>query len=220
MIGFGIASFFFAILFGLLFVLASCFSYFNKHKKRYNFGNMFPCEHMYKSTFYNNFYGNTGLILSILGYIGTYVALLNVSKNGFVIALSICGILASIFMTFIVFIPIGNIKVHVASTAMLFVFNLSSAVLLCLGSYTLFQEFEKVTLQTGFYISLVLTFVSLVVVTNPKLSLRIQAKEKIDEQGNKIYERPKFIPLAVSQWIIIFLNYIVLVGTLLILVSI
>lgn len=200
----------FAILFGLLFVFASCFHYANFHKKRYSFKNMFPCEFTYKQTFINNFYGNTGLILSIFGFLACYIAILIEHHEGLIIALSICGIFSSIATLLIVFVPIGNIKPHIFITVILFVFNLASAVLVCFVGFIYHQELHNLVLQIIFYIGLVLTFASLIIITNPRLSLRINAVEKIDENGNKVYERPRYIPLALSQWFIILMNYLII----------
>ena len=83
-----------------------------------------------------------------------------------------------------------------------------STLLLNLSQY---NEFQFINNLFGIIVSGIGCIIILVVIFNPKLSLRIEGEEVKNENGEVTLKRPKWIPLAFTEWVLIstiFINVI------------
>ncbi|MFA7032763.1 MAG: hypothetical protein WC201_04300 [Bacilli bacterium] len=210
---FSLPSFLLTILFGGLFLVASFIHYKNKYKIAYSVRNMFPYELNYKSHFADNFYGNTALILTILGFAFFFSTFDLNFHNGFFIVTLISGVLASLFFLILVFVPLDYIRIH----SIIFVFFLIFSFLLpssvCVGSFVYNQYLMSIGESTPiplivFGLSFLMTIVTLALLLNPKLTLNLRMKKVVNEDGTIKYVRPNVLTLAFTEWILFFLLYI------------
>ena len=59
---------------------------------------------------------------------------------------------------------------------------------------------------TSIVLSSIAMFISLALIFNPKLTLNFHRMEVVKENGEKDYVRPNYVWLALSEWMLIFLN--------------
>lgn len=203
----------FSILFGGLFLVASFIHYKNKYKISYSVRNMFPYELNYKSRFYDNFYGNLSLILTILGFCFFFSTFDLKFHNGFFIVALISGILTSVLFLALVFVPLDYIRIHSAIFILFIVFSFLLPSSICVGSFVYNQYLMAASQSTPiplivFGLSLVMTIVTLALLLNPKLTLNLRMQKVVNEDGTIKYVRPNVLTLAFTEWLLFFFLYI------------
>ncbi|MCB9498198.1 MAG: hypothetical protein H6688_01915 [Erysipelotrichaceae bacterium] len=210
---FSLPSFLLSILFGGLFLVASFIHYKNKYKVTYSVRNMFPYELNYKSRFADNFYGNTALILTILGFAFFFSTFDLNFHNGFFITALISGVLASILFLILAFVPLDHIRVHSSIFILFIIFSFLLPSSICVGSFVYNQYLMSISESTPiplivFGLSLVMTIVTLALLLNPKLTLNLRMKKVVSEDGTIKYIRPNVLTLAFTEWLLFFFLYI------------
>ena len=183
------------------------------YKKRfaldYDIRNHFPYEFNYESKFTDNILGNAALILSAAFALGLFAcAAVYNHTNGILLLSLIVGLLYSILFVVINFIPLKYLKLHLLFTVLLFAFSFVTPGAIGLASFKDYQDGNEVFSLIIFIVSMVVAFINFVLVMNPKLTLNIKMQVAKDDKGNEHYIRPKYIVIAMSEWIMIFSLFI------------
>ena len=209
-----------SVFFVFLSIVAGRISYKGRNQKQYSFRNTFPFEFNYNAKFIDNFYSNSLINLSVLLSGLFYIFFLTkVHNDGVLLSLGIFGLISSICLGFLYFVPLKLIKPHLLLDAIFFMANIIVASLIAIGGYKIRQEGGALDFLIFFYIGLALTAANLIVIFNPKLSTKLMAIKKGDENGQEYYERPRYIVLAFSEWLMLFSFYINLIVTLCLYIS-
>ncbi|MDY0177654.1 MAG: sodium/proton-translocating pyrophosphatase [Erysipelotrichia bacterium] len=215
-----IASFVLATIFIALFLVFSLISYFDYHKKKFDFKNTFPYEiNDYKIT-RENIYGKISFGVSLLALIffyATYSLGLTNYHFGMAIFIGLMGIIGLLASAIIFFASFNNLKLHLAGDVLLF----SSGIALNAGIsfYTLWDLRDRtipiniLKIVIGAIVLLIMVVLILLVI-NPKMKEWNKLEEKTSEDGTVSYERPKRIILAYVEWLyflILFIDALLLV---------
>ena len=208
-----------SLLFGLIlicftgFFVFSSLNYKRRFNVKYNPLNMFPYELNYEQTFRDNFFGNLFLFfVSIIGIV-FYVLIIKESTSGFIILLAISGILSSLLFSFIPLINLKYLKKHLSSSIFFFVSTLVSLLsnaLIALNYHNTWLDNSSLVLTIIFF---VFGGLYLIVLFNPKISLWTKMEVVENSDGTSFYKRPKFFPLAYTEWlsfIFYLISYIIL----------
>lgn len=197
-----------SILFFALFIVAGILNYFRHFKIKYNVRNMFPFEINYKVNFSLNLYNHLFLVLFIMSSIGFYATFDTTYSNGFLIFTMIGGIISSIVIFLLFYVPLVNLRFHVILDAIFFTIVFATIGSLLIAAWRINQNIISWASVTTIVVSIILAITTFALVMNPKMNLNFKAVEQIDEKGNKTLVRPKGIVLAFSEWILIFIYLI------------
>ena len=209
----------FTLIFGLAF---SMVNYQKRHKAPYAIRNMFPFEFNYQAHFVDNMLGNSFLMISGLSLILFYGTFKGSRTDGYTIFILIAAIISTLLVCASYFVSTRLLKVWMLGMVLGYtlIFMLI-AITACLH-FKYFQQTHQTLNLIGLIFSIVLAVFVFALAMNPKLSFRIKAKEKANQDPNeeKKYERPKWIPLTFSIWMVIFALYINEIGIILFAASI
>jgi hypothetical protein len=116
------------------------------------------------------------------------------------------GILSTFSIYALFYVPLLRLKSHIIVATLAFTLRLATSASIFIASWRMNQnEMSWITI-TSIVLSSIAMFISLALIFNPKLTLNFKAMEVVKENGEKEYVRPKYISLALSEWILIFLN--------------
>lgn len=201
-IGFAASS----ILLFIAYFFLSTYNYKKRFENKYDVKSFFPYELNYESKITDNLLGNIALILSMLVSMGLFgLGLAYFKTNGYLIATTIAGIVYSILVLGIHFVPLKLLKFHFVVMIILFVAAFFTPMALGLTSFSVYQNTKNVFLVVIMVISFIIGLTMFVFVMNPKLSFNIKMKVAVDEQGNEKYIRPNFILVAFTEWLMVLL---------------
>ena len=194
----------------VVFYVVSSFLYSKRHETKYHFYNMFPYEFNYPSVFKDNLYGNLLLILGCLATMAFYefASLSDVY--------SIATIILSIFQTMVIILlvlmTLRYLRTHIVISVLSMVFSMALSAFNFLIALNEMKVAASDTLKVVSIISMViaglLSLSMTALILNPKMTFKIYADKRIDEEGNEILERPKVIPVALSEWWAIFVYFL------------
>ena len=195
-----------SIILFIAYFLLSTFNYKKRFENKYDVKCFFPYELNYESKLADNLLGNIALILSMFTSMGLFaLGLAYFQTNGYLIAAIIAGIIYSILVLGIHFTPLKLLKFHFVVMIILFLAAFFTPMALGLTSFSIYQNTKNVFALVLMIISFIVGLVMFVFVMNPKLSFNIKMKVAVDEQGNEKYIRPKFILVAFTEWLMVFL---------------
>ena len=194
-----------SILFFFAYFFFSSNNYKRRFKDKYDLRNHFPYEFNYESKFFDNPLGNVSLIMSMLFSIAFYslTAVYN-NKNGLVLFVLISGIIYSILIIVLNFVPIKYLKTFLIISIFLFAASFICPASIALASWDHYRESKNVIALVLLIVAAIVALFNFVLTMNPKLSLNIKMNVATDEKGNEYYVRPKYIMMAFSEWIMFF----------------
>ena len=213
MIAFIISTACLSIIFFGLFLYLSSINYKKRFSNKYNIKNMFPYEFNFESSFKDNLYGNIALIISALTSLLFFVFACRGTTNGAVIFLLISGALASALYPFVAFVNVKYLKLHLAVDIIYFLavfMTLCSSGIVAFAYYRAWDDLDPVCL-TFFIIAMVFALVFFVILLNPRLTTWAKLNEEKQPDGTVIYVRPKYFPLAFTEWLAFFFHFIAIV---------
>ncbi len=206
--GLRLGFFLLAIFFGLAFVVISKIHYSSKFNVQYKMRHMFPFELNYNSKFVDNFWGNFCLVMSSTCMIIFFIFYTPNHKDGVLIFITSIGILLSLLQTAVAFVPFKTLKPHLAVTVMLFALDFALSAGISIAGYRA-NQYEVTPLGTiVFLVGFLLALFVLGLILNPKCNAKFTYEIKKDKNGNDVYERPKFIVLALTEWMLILVLYL------------
>lgn len=207
--GWRLGTLLFAIFFLLGFIVASIFRYNDKFKTKYKIKSMFPYELNYDSYFLENGFGNFCMIFLTASMIAFFVTFdLSFGKT-FYLPIVIVGSISAMVIPFLVLCPLKFLKAHIAIVVTEFCTAICLPGLIGVAALRLYQTYDGGTIAIAIVISSFVVALSVLLVAfSPKISLKIMMDETKNEKGEIVYTRPKCIPLAFTEWLLMF-SYIV-----------
>ena len=207
-----ITSLLLAVFFLLIFFVSSRFSYKHRFNETYSMRNRFPFEFNYNGRFSDNFYGNSGIILSIFASFFFLIFFDTTYSNGLIIASMICGIICFMMIGVLAFMPMKLFKLHFIFASLFFASIFLLSGFSAIAFYQHYQLTKKVLSLVCFFVGLFLTLATFVLLMNPKLTRPIKGVEKENENGEKVMIRPKYIVLAFTEWLLIIIAFLDLIN--------
>lgn len=203
--GFRLGFLLFAIFFFVLFMIASIFNHNHKWQEKYNLRNHFPYELNYGMKFSENIYGNISLIACSLLLSAFFVTMDLRFIRDFFIPIIIAGVLASLMIPVIVFVPVSKMKAHIVALLLQILTGILLPGTIGIAALRIYQDEGSNPLAIVVLVCCIVVALAIVVIMfNPKLSLRMEPEIIEKENGEKEYKRPKSIPLAFTEWLFIF----------------
>ena len=203
---FTISAFAFSVvIFGLL-ITVSFLLYKKRNDVDFDIKNSFPFELNYHSEFKENFYTHILLALYTSICCGFYATLFSKNVNGYFLFILIGGILSSLVIYSLFYIPLLRLKLHIAVDAICFALKLAISGAIIILSYRLIKDNMSWANVTSLVIGSISTLAIVALMINPRLTLDFRSMEVVKENGEKEYVRPKYVVLALSEWLLIFVN--------------
>ena len=195
-----------SILLFFAYYFLSTFNYKKRFQNKYDFRSYFPYEFNFESKISDNILGNVALILSMFFSIGLFALGLSYYKtNGYILASVIAGAVYSLLVLAINFIPLKLLRVHFVTMILLFVASFFTPMAMGLTSFNIYQQYKSVYAIVVMVVCFIFGLMNFVLIMNPKLSFDIKMQVAVDEEGSEKYIRPKFIPVAMTEWLMTFL---------------
>ena len=194
-----------AIVFFSLLIVSSVLIYRRRMNVTYSLKNMFPFEFTYKSDFKNSFYTYLFLLLFVFASIGLFVTFDRTYVNGFHIFTMISGVACSLLIVSIFMVPLTRLRAHVLLTIIFFTLNFFCAGSVVLDAWRSNQEYMQPAKIVCVVIGGLIILTQFAFMFNPKMTLNFKAEEKVNENGEKVMVRPKWVVFAFTEWINIIL---------------
>ena len=204
----------------ICFLIASTLNYKKRFDLKYDFRNHFPYEYNFESKYSDNLLGNICLTISMIFSLTLFSL-----SSGFFNASGIlifCLIAGAIYSAIVFFLPFANLKhirIHVIAAVMLSCFAFLTPSSIGLVAFQHYQLTKLVICLVLFIICIVVGLFNFVLIMNPKFSFNIQMKKVKLENGEEKVERPTFIVIAFSEWLMMFSIFITQLLLILVLVN-
>ena len=201
-------------------IVFSISNYRRRYQSKYSIKNMFPFEFNYMGHFFDNILGNFLFIFSGLCLLVFYATFKGSRTEGFGIFLFVAGIIVSGLITSLYFVSTKYLKTHIVILTLCFALTFMSIAASALLNLKYYRHDQNITALTGFIYSIVLAVFAFALAMNPKLSFKIQAKVKqtVNDEEAK-YERPKWIVVAFTEWMLILTAYLNQIGVIFFLIA-
>ena len=189
--------------------LSSAF-YYKKHDVKYSFKRMFPYEFNYPNSFKRNIYGNIALVLSLVGVITFYIYRMSISNSQTITiyVLVALSIITAAFIGCLLFMPLQFLRAPMIVSTLCMTCAFAMPALNALVGYETFKMAEvdssKVLSIIAIVIGIILALTMVILLLNPRATYKIYLDKSVDENGNEVMARPKFIPIAFNEWWAIF----------------
>ena len=147
-----------SLLFFVSFVLLSSMNYKNRFKVTFDPRNHFPYEFNFESKFSDNIVGNISLILSIAFSLGLFAcSAVYKPNNGLLLFSLISGVIYSILVICLCFIPLKYMKTHMVFVVFAFVASFFLPASLALTSFKTYQDTNAIVNLVMFIILVVIS---------------------------------------------------------------
>lgn len=186
------------------FVVLSFINYKKRFNVKYNPLNMFPYELNFEASFKDNFLGNLFLFFTSLISITFYVLIVKLSSGGFIIILAVAGILSSVLLAIVPLLHLKYLKTHIAVDIFFFIGVLVSIIsnaLICLNYYQTWLDSNNNPSFVLMIVYFVFGAIFLLILFNPKMSIWAKLEQVTNSDGTSYYKRPRFFPLAYTEWL-------------------
>lgn len=194
-----------SLIFFICYFIFSNINYQRRFSDKYDIRNHFPYEYNFESKLKDNLFGNIALILSTVFSLGLFgLTLVYFKNNGYLLFVVIAGMLYSLIILFINFVPLKLLRFHMIISVLSFVIAFVTPCALGLTSFSNFQETKNPASMALMIISIVIALFFFGLTMNPRLTLKIQMIVTTDDKGNEKYVRPKYIILAFTEWMMSF----------------
>lgn len=193
------------ILFFTLLMTVSPILYRRRIQVKYSLKNMFPFEFTYKSLPNENLYTFIFLALFVLSSVGFFATFDLTYSNGYLIFSMISGIICSVMIFMLFIVPFTNLRLHLITAVIFFVLNFANSGSILIASLKSNQEYSEPIKIICIVIAIILVAIEFCSILNPRLNLKFRAIEKTNENGEVVYERPKWVVFAFTEWLNIFL---------------
>ena len=189
-----------AIFLFACFVVASVFNFKMRFKKPYHLRSHFPYELNYRGNYKDNIYGNIIYAIYVLAVIVFLVFFDTTHNSGYLIVGLVAASIVLISLSFLVYVPVDHLRVHMLIVAFAFIFSLTLASATTIGSYFKYKENNNVPSLISFIGSIIMVASYVILILNPKLSHWAEMDQETKEDGTVVQVRPKYFVLAYSEW--------------------
>lgn len=210
-----IAFIFGSVAFVFLFLYLSIFNYKKRFHQSYDLRNHYPYELNFESKFKDNLYGNIGVVLFGINSILFYTLFDLNHINGYFIFTMIAGVIYSLALVFLAFVPLKLFKSHILTALLAVVLSFLipfSNALACVNDYKASNNTSSLVMMIFNVVYCLFVFILMM---NPKLSHWADLKEEKNPDGTVKYVRPKYFLLAFYEWLLILSSFLLMILTLL-----
>ena len=171
---------------------------------------MFPYEFNYPNSFKRNIYGNIAIVLSMVGIIVFYIyKMSNTNSQSITIYVLVAlSIITAALIGCLLFMPLHFLRTHMIVSTLCMTCAFAMPALNALVGYETFKMAEvdssKVLSIIAIVIGIILALTMVILLLNPRATYKIYLDKSVDENGNEVMARPKFIPIAFNEWWAIF----------------
>ncbi len=194
-----------SLVFFSLLIVASTFLYRRRMNVTYSIKNMFPFEFTYRSDFKNSFYTYMFLLLFAFSCIGLFVTFDRTYVNGYHIFAMISGIICSLLIIALFMVPLTRLRMHAILGIIFFTLNFACAASIFIAVWKSNQEYLTPLKIVCLVIGGLIIMTQFGSILNPRMTLNFKAVEKVNENGEKVMVRPKWVVLAFTEWLNIIL---------------
>ena len=203
---FTISLFALTVVLFILLMIVSFLLYKKRNDEDFNLKNSFPFELNYHSEFKENFYTHIFIALYIIACAGFYATFHMSYNNGYLIFIMIGGVLSTLAIYALFYIPLLRLRLHIIIDAIFFALRLAISGALIIVSWRLIQKGINWANITSIVLASIATLATIAIIINPRLDLNFKLMEVVKENGETEEVRPKYVSLAFSEWLLIFLN--------------
>ena len=171
----------------------------------YSVKNMFPFEFTYKSDFKNSFYTYMFLLLFVLASMGLFITFDMTYKDGYHIFILISGIACSLLIVAMFMVPLTRLRLHTILAILFFTLNFACSTSVFISTYKSNQEIFSPVKIVCLVLGGLIILTQFGAILNPRMTLNFKAEEKVNEQGEKVMVRPKWVVFAFTEWLNIIL---------------
>ncbi len=200
-----------AILFFIFFFVASKAHYKNKYNVKYTPRNMFPYELNYDAKVTDNWMGNILYLFFSIAMVGVFICLFRTTDSAILLTLCIVGVIVNVMGLFIPFVPVKYARAHLLIDILYFILTFFTLACVALTAFEDYQNFDGVFSLVMTIVAAVFTILYFAVIMNPKLSGWAKMDKNENSDGTVYYSRPKYFPLAYTEWLTILTNIITMV---------
>ena len=201
-------------------IILSKANYKKRFQDSYSLLNHFPFEINYGTHGFENIFGNFFLAISVISCLLFYTTFQGSRGEGLGIFVFVAGIIGAFLNELLFYLSTKYLKTHIIALTLntALTFMLISATLLLNLKY--YRDSHNVMNLVGIIYSGVIALGVFILVINPKLSFKIKGKEVKDEKGETKLVRPSFIPVAFTEWMVLFAYFLNQLGIIFFLISI
>ena len=135
-----------------------------------------------------------------------------INKDVTHIVITIMAVVSAFLILALFFMPLAFLRVHIIVATVMMTLALGLPALnafAALSSYkNASEDLAKVVAVSALVIGALLATVTFIFILNPKATYKIYLDKSVDDYGNEVFIRPRFIPVAFNEWWSI-LTYIV-----------
>lgn len=147
------------------------------------------------------------LIFALSGFIFYFITY-NTASNYYTIMISAFGSLSFVMLVLLFMVSLDNLRGHF----LVFIFYLLSLITTIV--FIASMCFNEVNIDKWWIIGgifVLLGIIILIIALNPKISTWSRLEKKEEKDGTIIYVRPKIVVLAISEWILIFIQILIVI---------
>ncbi len=200
-----------SIIFFAFFMLASASHYKSKFNVKYTPRNMFPYELNYEAKVTDNWMGNILYLFFSMAMVGVFVCLFGTTESSLLLTLCIVGIIVNVLGLFLPFVPVKYIRVHLLIDILYFILTFFTVACVALTAFEEYQNFNSVFALVMAIVAAVFAVLYFVILMNPKLTGWAKMDKNENSDGTVYYSRPKYFPLAYTEWLTILMNIITVI---------
>lgn len=201
-----------AVILFISFVFASIINYKNRFKLEYHLRSHFPYELNYHGKYKDNIYGNLIYAIYFIAVV-VFLIFFDTSHNdGYLIFALIAGAISLISITALIYIPIDQLRVHMITVALAFIFCTAFSFSIVLASYFKYKDGQSISALISIILSSLITAFYVILILNPKLAHWADMDTEKKEDGTVVKVRPKWFVLAYSEWAMMILYLMSLVS--------
>ena len=189
--------------------IVSRITYKDRFKHNYDIRNHFPYEFNYESNFKDNLLGNACFMISAVSLAIFYSTFDMDKNNGLYIAAFICGVLNTISLIMMIFLPLKMLKHHLLLVAMAVTFSFLSPFFIALNGVLSYNAYPDGIKLVPAIIGVVDCLFIVILFINPRLNKWASLEKKENEDGSISYVRPKIFVLAFTEWLLILNNLLI-----------
>ena len=154
-----------------------------------------------------NIHNNTYIFLSLFVMAATsfFATFDRTYVNGFHIFAMIAGIACSILIFAVFMTSLVRLRLHIIFVVIFFTLNFACAGSILISAWKMNQEYMSIQAIVCIVIGIIIVLAQFVTILNPRLTLNIKAEEQVNENGEKVMVRPKWVVIAFTEWFHIFL---------------
>ena len=189
--------------------IISRITYKDRFNHPYDIRNHFPYEINYESNFKDNLLGNVCFIISSICLASFYATFDTDKINGFYIAAFICGVLNTIALLLMLFLPLKMLKHHLLIVAITISLSFLSPFFIALNGVMSYNYYPSGMKLVPSIIAAIDCLFMVILFVNPRLNKWANLEKKENEDGSISYIRPKIFVLAFTEWLLLFNNLLI-----------